>query len=44
MITLTEIIANKGFEFDGTWITDIYVDETGRYEVDPTTYYNIQMK
>ena len=43
MITLAEIIENNGFEFNDTWITDIYMDESGRFEVDPTTYYNIQL-
>lgn len=35
--------ALKGFDFNGVWITDIYLDESGRFEVDPRTYYNIEM-
>ena len=27
------------FEHDGTWITDQYLDETGRFEVTPVEYY-----
>lgn len=30
---------NKGFEFNGVWIEDPNYDETGRFEVDPKTYY-----
>ena len=28
-----------GFEFDGMYITDAFMDETGRFEVDPVEYY-----
>lgn len=41
-ITLEQIEADGGFEFKGIWITDFYYDETGRFEVNPTEYYNIQ--
>jgi hypothetical protein len=27
------------FEYEGTWITDPYLDETGRFEVNPEEYY-----
>ena len=27
------------FEYEGTWITDPYLDETGRFEVKPKVYY-----
>lgn len=41
MPSIKTIIKQGGFDFNGVWITDIYYDETGRYEVDPRTYYNI---
>ena len=41
MRSIREILKNGGFEHDGVWITDIYYDESGRFEVDPRTYYNI---
>lgn len=40
---LQEVIINGGLDFNGVWITDIYLDESGRFEVDPRTYYNIEM-
>jgi hypothetical protein len=40
---LQEVILNGGLDFNGVWITDIYLDESGRFEVDPRTYYNIEM-
>lgn len=39
-MTLQEAL--QGFDFNGVWITDIYYDETGRFEVDPYSYYNIK--
>lgn len=44
MRSIREILENGGFEHDGVWITDIYYDESGRFEVDPRTYYNINFK
>ena len=41
MISIKQIVKDGGFLHDHTWITDIYSDETGREEVDPRTYYNI---
>ena len=32
-------IKEVSFEYNGTWITDQYLDETGRFEVDPVEYY-----
>lgn len=32
-------IKEVSFEHNGTWITDQYLDETGRFEVDPVEYY-----
>tara|TARA_A100001515_G_scaffold137823_1_gene130836 strand:+ start:260 stop:382 length:123 start_codon:yes stop_codon:yes gene_type:complete len=29
------------FEFNGIWITDPYMDETGRFPVDPKEYYGV---
>jgi len=29
----------QGFLFNGVWITDPTLDETGRFTVDPLTYY-----
>ena len=29
------------FEFNGIWITDPYMDETGRFQVDPVEYYGV---
>jgi hypothetical protein len=40
---LQEVILNGGLDFNGVWITDIYLDESGRFEVDPRTYYNVEM-
>ena len=34
----------EGFEFEGTWITDPFMDETGRFEVNPKEYYGIDIK
>ena len=31
----------KGFEYEGIWITDPMVSECGRFEVDPITYYGL---
>tara|TARA_B100000029_G_C17283209_1_gene854199 strand:+ start:551 stop:805 length:255 start_codon:yes stop_codon:yes gene_type:complete len=28
-----------GFEFEGMWVTDPSMDETGRFKVDPVEYY-----
>lgn len=33
----------EGFEFNGTWIVDPYLDETGRFSVDPHTYYQVKV-
>jgi len=41
MISIKTILEQGGFEHMGVWITDIYHDETGRFEVDPREYYNI---
>ena len=30
-----------GFDFEGTYILDPTMDETGRYPVDPKKYYNL---
>ena len=30
------------FEFNGIWITDPYMDETGRFPVDPIEYYGVE--
>jgi len=32
-----------GFEFEGIWITDPTMDETGRFEVDPKEYYGVDV-
>jgi hypothetical protein len=40
---LTTIIKNGGFDHQGVWITDIYSDETGRFQVNPEQYYNIDL-
>ena len=29
------------FEFNGIWITDPFMDETGRFPVDPVEYYDV---
>ena len=29
------------FEFNGIWITDPCMDETGRFPVDPVEYYGV---
>ena len=31
----------EGFLFNGTWIDDPYMDETGRFPVDPVEYYGV---
>ena len=31
----------KAFEFNGTTITNPYISECGRFEVDPFTYYGL---
>ena len=41
MRSIKKIVKEGGFIHEGTWINDIFTDETGRYEVDPRTYYNI---
>jgi len=41
MISIKEILDKGGFDFNGVWITDIFYDESGRFEVDPREYYNI---
>ena len=37
------IVINLGDEcaFNGIWITDPYMDETGRFPVDPIEYYGV---
>ena len=35
------VIQKYGFEFEGVWITDPTMDETGRFEVNPEEYYGI---
>jgi len=40
---LTTIIKDGGFYYHGVWIFDIYLDETGRFKVDPEKYYNIDL-
>jgi hypothetical protein len=32
-----------GFWFEGVWITDPTMDETGRFEVNPEEYYGIEL-
>jgi hypothetical protein len=32
-----------GFEWNGIWITDPTMDETGRFEVDPKEYYGVDV-
>lgn len=44
MLSIKQVLEQGGFEHKGVWITDIYYDETGRFEVDPRTYYNINFK
>lgn len=44
MISIKTVLEQGGLEHDGVWITDIYYDESGRFEVDPRTYYNINFK
>ena len=34
----------QGFLFNGVWITDPTLDETGRFTVDPLTYYGLGEK
>jgi hypothetical protein len=43
MVTVNEFIENGGFEYECTWITDMYLDESGRFEVNPAEYYNITL-
>jgi len=31
----------EGFLFNGIWITDPFMDETGRFPVDPKEYYGM---
>ena len=33
----------EGFLFNGTWITDPSMDETGRFPVDPVEYYGVNL-
>jgi len=33
----------NGFEWDGIWITDPTMDETGRFPVDPKEYYGVDV-
>lgn len=42
LVRISEIKENGGFEFRGVWIANYNLDETGRFEVDPKTYYNIE--
>ena len=41
MIHISQVLKNKGFAHEGVWITDIFLDETGRNAVDPRRYYKI---
>jgi hypothetical protein len=42
---ISEILAGMlGFEFNGTYIVDPTLDETGRFPVSAETYYNISTK
>lgn len=34
---------NGEFLWDGIWITDPTMDETGRFEVDPKEYYGVDV-
>lgn len=34
----------EGFEFNSMWITDPYMDETGRFNVEPLDYYGIKVE
>ena len=34
----------EGFEYDGIWITNPYMSECGRFEVNPITYYGLTEK
>ena len=34
----------EGFEYDGIWITNPYMSECGRFEVNPITYYGLTQK
>ena len=37
---IPQIVAHlKKFEFNGIWITNPWMDETGRFPVDPVEYY-----
>ena len=33
----------QGFLFNGIWITDPFMDETGRFSVDPKEYYGVDV-
>ena len=33
----------QGFEYEGIWITDPYLSECGRFEVDPKEYYGVDV-
>lgn len=35
---------NKGFEYNGVWISNPYMSECGRFEVNPITYYGLTEK
>ena len=42
---ISEILAGMlGFEFNGTYVVDPTLDETGRFPVSAETYYNISTK
>jgi len=36
-------VKSNGFEWDGIWITDPTMDETGRFPVDPKEYYGVDV-
>ena len=33
----------QGFEYEGIWITNPYLSECGRFEVDPKEYYGVDV-
>ena len=35
--------AEEGFEYEGIWITDPYLSECGRFEVNPKEYYGVDV-
>ena len=41
MTRLEEIKETGGFEFEDSFITDPWMDETCRFEVDPIAYYDL---